>query len=441
MGNDDWSLAARIVALVFLLILSGLFSGTETALMSVNRYRLRHAARAGNRAAALTERLLARPDRLIGLILLGNNAVNFSASALVTLIAQDLGGSGGVAVGIAVFTLVVLIFSEVAPKTLAALHPERLALPAAFVYWPLLRISYPLVWLINLFANSLLRLLGVRTEGDGALQKFSREELRTVLAEASGMIPQRHQSMLLSILDLEQVTVDDIMVPRNEIVGIDLEDDWEIIREQLRAAHHTRFPVFEDSLDNMVGMLHIRRLLRASAQDTLSKELLREVLDEPYYVPEGTPLNRQLINFQNNRKRIGLVVDEYGDILGLVTLQDILEEIVGEFSTDSAPLPKYVHSADDGSYVVNCAINIRALNRNMRWQLPTDGPKTLNGLILETLETIPEPGAQLELAGYQIEIMQTSGSAVKTVRIRPPVLPMVDDGTTGNTPSPPSAPE
>jgi Mg2+/Co2+ transporter CorB len=427
LGNDDWSLVAAFAALVALVILSALFSGTETALMSVNRYRLRHAARGGNRAAELADKLLSRPDRLIGLILLGNNAVNFSASALVTLIAQELGGSGGVAIGIAAFTLVVLIFAEVAPKTLAALHPERLALPAAFVYYPLLRISYPLVWLINIVANSVLRLVGVNPGGESALQKFSSEELRTVLAEASGMIPKRHQSMLLSILDLEQVAVDDIMVPRNEIVGIDLTDDWEIIREQLRSAHHTRFPVFEDSVDNMVGMLHIRRLLRASAQSELNKERLREVVDEVYYVPEGTPLNRQLINFQNNRKRIGMVVDEYGDILGLVTLQDILEEIVGEFSADTTALPKYVHTAEDGSYVVNCAITIRALNRSMQWQLPTDGPRTLNGLILETLETIPAPGATLELAGYRMEIMQTSGSAVKTVRLHPPrgtALPM-----------------
>jgi Mg2+/Co2+ transporter CorB len=420
LGNEDWSLVAAIAALVVLVILSALFSGTETALMSVNRYRLRHAAMGGNRAARLVEKLLVRPDRLIGLILLGNNAVNFSASALVTLIAQALGGPSGVAIGIAVFTLVVLIFAEVAPKTLAALHPERLALPAAFVYYPLLKISYPLVWVINLVANSILRLVGVRADGDGALQAFSREELRTVLAEASGMIPQRHQSMLLSILDLEKITVDDIMVPRNEIVGIDLTDDWDAIREQIRSAHHTRFPVFEDSVDNIVGMLHVRRLLRASAHHDLSKQLLREVVDEVYFVPEGTPLHRQLINFQNNRKRIGMVVDEYGDILGLVTLQDILEEIVGEFSADTAALPKYVHAADDGSFVVNCSITVRALNRNMHWHLPTDGPKTLNGLILETMETIPKPGAKLALAGHDIEIMQTSGSAVKTVRLRPP---------------------
>lgn len=436
MGTETWSLAAAFAALVVLLILSALFSGTETALMSVNRYRLRHAARNGNKGAALAEKLLARPDRLIGLILLGNNAVNFSASALVTLIAQELGGSGGVAVGIAVFTLTVLIFAEVAPKTLAATDPERLALPAAFVYYPLLRISYPLVWLVNLFANSLLRLLGVRLDGDGALKKFSREELRTVLAEASGMIPQRHQSMLLGILDLEKMTVDDIMVPRNEIIGIDLTDDWDAIREQLRNAHHTRFPVYEDSIDNIVGMLHLRRLLRASATieaADLSKALVREVVDEVYYVPEGTPLNRQLINFQNNRKRIGLVVDEYGDILGLVTLQDILEEIVGEFSPDRSALPKYVHAAEDGSYVVNCAVTIRALNRNMHWHLPTEGPKTLNGLILETLETIPAPGTTMELVGYSLEIMQTSGSAVKTVRIRPP--------PPGAEPAPEASPE
>jgi len=410
-------LIATLVALVFL---SAFFAGTETALMSVNRYRLRHAARGGSRAARFAEKLLARPDRLIGMILLGNTAANICASAIATLIAVRLGGRAALTVALPLYTLIVLVFAEVAPKTLAALKPERIALPASFVYVPLLWICHPIIWVVNAVANGLLRLMGLHGASEGGLDPLSREELRTVLAEATGMIPKRHQQMLLGILDLERVTVDDIMVPRHAIVGIDLAETWSAIEAQLDSMQHTRVPVYEGNLDRMFGMVHLRKLVRIAARGELDKQALRDAAGEVYYVPEGTPLHKQLINFQTARERIGLVVDEYGDIQGLVTLEDILEEIVGEFTTDPATLHQYVAPDVNGSFVVNCAVNVRALNRTMRWKLPTDGPKTLNGLILEYLETIPEPGATLTIAGHSIEILQVSDNAVRTVRLRPP---------------------
>ena len=402
-----------------LLVLSACFSGTETALMSINRYRLRHRARQGQRSARLAEALLQRPDRLIGLILLGNNFVNIFASSLVTVIALRLGGEGAIAIGAGLLTLVILIFSEVAPKTLAALHPERVALPAALVYYPLLKITYPIVWMVNLMANGVLRLLGVRTElvqGHG----LSHEELRTVVSEAGAMIPKRHQRMLISVLELQDVTVDDIMVPRNEIDGLDLDDDWEDLIEQISESQHTRLPVYRGDLDNVVGILHLRSVMRELADDELSRDHLVAKALEPYFVPEGTPLHTQLVNFQRAKRRLALVVDEYGDIQGLLTLDDILEEIVGEFTTDPADIYRDVQQENDRTYMVSGTANVRELNRMMNWRLPTDGPKTLNGLILERLETIPEAGATLQLAGYLLEIVQTADNAVRSVRVVPP---------------------
>jgi Mg2+/Co2+ transporter CorB len=417
---DDQSIGLLIGGLIGLLCLSAFFAGSETALMSVNRYRLRHAARAGRRGARYAERLLARPDRLIGLILLGNTLANVAISTIAAVLVVRIGGERAALFAAPVVGLIVLVFAEVAPKTLAALKPEQVALPAAFVYVPLLWLCYPFVWMVNGIANGLLRLMRLHSDAEGGLDALSREELRTVLAEASGMIPKRHQQMLLGILDLERVTVDDIMVPRHAIVGIDLADDWSVIESQLDSMQHTRVPVYEGNIERMFGMLHLRKLVRIAARGELDKQALRDAAGEVYYVPEGTPLHKQLINFQTNRERIGLVVDEYGDILGLVTLEDILEEIVGEFTTDPAMLHQYVTPEPGGTYVINCGVNVRALNRTMRWKLPTDGPKTLNGLILEYLETIPRPGTTLAIAGHAIEILQVSDNAVKTARLRPP---------------------
>ncbi len=401
--------------LVGLILLSACFSGSETALMAVNRYRLRHRARQGHRAARLVLRLLDRPDRLIGLILLGNNFVNVLASMLATLIALDLWGQtalGFTAIGL---TVVILIFAEVAPKTLAATRPEVLAYPAAYVYTPLLKILYPLVWLINLLANGLLYLLGVRSRharGDA----LNSDELRSVVHEAGSLIPQPHQEMLVNILDLEKITVDDIMIPRNEIQGVDIEQSWEEVAGQLRDASNSRLPIYRESIDDVVGIVFLRDLIGRDLRSLGHQDLLA-IARDPYYVPEGTSLTRQMLNFQRHRRRIGLVVDEYGDILGLITLEDILEEIVGEFTTDRLPASRDIHPQSDGTWIVAGSTQLRELARYFGWQIDSGGPKTVNGLVLEHLEMIPEPGTTFLLANHPVEILQTRENAVRSVRI------------------------
>ena len=398
---DGIPLSALCGLLVILVGMSAFFSGSETGLMTLNRYRLKHRARQGERSARLAQALLDRPDRLIGLVLLGNVLANSLAASLALVIGYRMGGDAGAAVAPLVLTFLLLIFAEVTPKTLAALYPERVGLPAAYVYtllkWPL----FPVVWLVNLIGNGLLRLIGVTRE-DAAQHSLSAEELRSVVAEAGAMIPQRHQRMLLSILDLERATVEDIMVPRNEILGIDISEPWEQVLERIVGSSHTRLPVFEGSIDDLKGVVHLRKLVR-----------------DPYFIPEGTPLNQQLLNFQDQKRRIGFVVDEYGDIQGLVTLEDILEEEVGEFTSDPATRIKNVYLDADGSVLVHGSVTVRSLNRSLGWKLPTGGPKTLNGLVLEKLQELPKPGKRLEISNYQIEITDTRANAVKTARIRP----------------------
>ena len=414
--GDDVPLSALFGVLFILLALSAFFSGSETALMSLNRYRLRHRARQGHRGARLAEKLLARPDRLIGLILLGNNLVNFSAASLVALIALKIGGEPAVALGTLLLTLVVLVFSEAAPKTLAALHPERLAFPASLVYYPLLKLMYPIVWLINTVANGVLYLLGVRA-GSNELTALTREELRTIVFEAGSRISTRYRQMLLNILDLEQVTVDDVMIPHNEIIGIDLNDSPETIERIIAESRHTRLPVYRDTIDHVVGILHLRRLANLASYDLKSGDLGR-FLEEAYFVPEGTPLSTQLVQFQRRRERIAVVVDEYGDIQGIVTLEDILEEIVGEFTSDPVDHTEDVRQESANCFVVDASASIRELNRSQDWELPIDGPKTLNGLIIERLETIPEAGTALDLGGYPIEIIESDDKRILSVRVR-----------------------
>lgn len=414
--GDDIPLGALFSLLFVLLILSAFFSGSETALMSLNRYRLRHMARAGHRGAKRAEQLLQRPDRLIGLILLGNNAVNISASALVGVVSVQLGGELGFAIGTAALTLIVLVFAETAPKTLAALHPERVAYPSAFIYVPLLKILYPLVWLTNMMANGVLFLFGLRkSDSDG--YALSREELRTVVFEAGARISQRYRRMLINILDLEKVTVDDVMVPHNEIVGIDLDDNIDEISTVIRNSEHTRLPVYRDGIDNVVGVLHLRSLANIASENGYSKDDLESMLEEPYFVPEGTSLSTQLAQFQKSRQRFAVVVDEYGDIQGIVTLEDILEEIVGEFTTDPAADDLDIVKESERSFLVTGAANVRDLNRVMHWNLPTDGAKTLNGLIVEYLETIPEQGIGLKIKGFPIEIIEMRENRVQLARI------------------------
>jgi len=412
--GDDVPLAFLIGVLVTLLVLSAFFSGSETALMSLNRYQLRHKAREGHRGAIFAERLLKRPDRLLGLILFGNNLANVALVAIVTLIAASIGGIA-VVIAVPLLTIVVLIFAETAPKTLAALHPERIAFPAAFVYYPLQYVAYPFVWLINICSNAVLYLVGVRDSGDG-LQALTREELRTLVHEAGSRISNRYRDMLISILDLERVTVDDVMVPHNEIVGIDLDDGAEEAQHAISQSEHTRLPVFRDNIDNIIGILHLRRLANLATRK-IDEETLIKVLDEPYFVPEGTPLSTQLVQFQRRKLRIALVVDEYGDVQGIVTLEDILEEIVGEFTTDPADDDEDVIREGANTWLVDGSANIRELNRSQDWELPTDGPKTINGLILELLETIPEPRTCLKVSGYPIEIIETDDTKIRTVRV------------------------
>lgn len=415
---SDLSILSLVLALVGLLFASAFFSGSETGMMALNRYRLRHMADGGHRGARRVQDLLDRPDRLIGIILLGNNFVNILASSLATLLALRLMGEAGIAVASLLLTVMILIFSEVTPKTLAALHPERIAYPASWVLKPLLRLLHPVVWAINLVSNGLLRLLGVSADSIDA-QTLTQEELRTVVKEAGAMIPNRHKRMLVSILDLEKVTVDDIMVPRTEIVGIDLDDPDAVVQDLITGSQHTRLPLFRGDINEVVGIIHLRRTLRLLKSDSFSKEDLLVLAQEPYFVPSGTPLHTQLINFQRRRRRIGLVVDEYGDIQGLVTLEDILEEIVGEFTTDPADRIPDVVAEEAGTFLVDGGAFVRDLNRSMHWDLPTDGPKTLNGLVLEHMESIPEPGTSMRVAGYPIEIVATKDNVVRLVRINP----------------------
>jgi len=416
---DDVPLSVLFLVLAVLIVLSAFFSGSETGLMVLNRYRMRHRAREGHAGAKRARRLLQRPDRLIGLILIGNNFVNILASAIATVIALRLFGQIGIAIATGTLTLVILIFAEVTPKTLAALHPERIAYPAAWVYTPLLKLLYPLVWVVNWMSNNLLRLFGIDTNAHGE-QPLTGEELRTLVLEAGGgPLPKRYRRMLLSVLELERVTVEDIMVPRNEVTGIDLDDDWDDILQQLAGSQYARLPVFRENLDHVTGYVHLRKMPRLLLQESFTREDLEGAIREPYFIPAGTPLNKQLINFQRTKRRFGLVVNEYGDILGLVTMEDLLEEIVGEFTTDPSDTIKDVFPQEDGSFLVDGSATIRELNRSMDWQFPTDGPKTLNGLIIDYLESIPEPGTSVLLAGYPVEVIQTKGNAVKMARVYP----------------------
>ncbi|MCC7411239.1 MAG: HlyC/CorC family transporter [Gammaproteobacteria bacterium] len=425
---DDIPLGVLFASLVGCLVLSAFFSGSETGMMALNRYRLRNLVDKKHRAAMRAYALLERPDRLVGLILLGNNLVNIIATSTSTIIGVRLLGEAGLAVQAVVLTITLLIFSEVLPKTLAALHPERVAFPATLVLTPLLRLCYPFVWFVNLIANGVLRVIGVRTEDAGEMA-LSREELRTVVKEAGAMIPRKHQQMLFAILDLERITVEDIMVPRHDVTGINLETSLADIEDSLVACRHTRVPAYRSTIDNVVGILHVRNALRLLKAEEFTVADVERILSEPYYVPSGTPLHTQLINFQRQRRRMGLVVNEYGDIVGLVTLEDLLEEIVGEFTTDTYMFSRDIQPQADGSYLVDGGASIRELNRQTHWNLPTDGPKTLNGLIIEALEDIPEAGTSVRIGVCIVEIVQTTGQAVKTARVKAAEEPRAAGGS------------
>lgn len=408
-----------IIILVLLIIISAYFSSSETAMMTLNRYRLRHMVRNKHKSAMRVEKLLNTPDKLIGLVLIGNNLVNILASALATILGQRLFGDTGIAIATGSLTFAILVFAEVMPKTLALLYPEKIAFPSSFLLQPLQFMLSPLVWLINGISNSILRIFGVSMT-PATNNALSRDELHSAVKEASSMIPVHHQQMLLSILELEKITVDEIMIPRNEIIAIDINKDWESILKQLRHRTHTLTLLYRKTIDDAIGFVHARdSFLNLLKQDFTKTELLRSVRSI-YFIPEGTPLNTQLIKFQQNKERVGLVIDEYGDIQGLVTLADILEEIVGDFTTtNEPPASEEIHKQVDNSYIIEGSLGIRDINKEMNWSLPTDGPRTLNGLILEHLEEIPDANISTRIFGYPMEILEVENNMVKLVKIFP----------------------
>ena len=406
--------------LVLLLVLSAFFSSAEISVISLNRYRLRHLADSGHRGATILMKLLERPDRLLGIILLGNNLVNNMAAAVTTIIALQLFGETSIAMATILLTIIVLIFAEVGPKTIAALRPEAIAFPAAYILKPLLLLLYPVVALINSVANTMLRLFGISL--DRRSHQLGIEELKAAVTEAGGIIPESHQAMLLSILDLEKTTVEDVMIPRGQIVGLDLDEDWDDIVEQISSSRYTRLPVYRGNLDNVVGTLHLRKALNLIGMNNLTPESLANIMVDPYFIPKGTSLNTQLLNFRKMHRRRGLVVDEYGDILGLVTLEEILEEIVGEFTGRTRRESSDVYPQEDGSFLVKGTASVRAINKRMGWDLPIGDSRTLNGMITEYLEDLPKPGTSMMLNGYTVEIVRTRGTAVEVARLSLPTI-------------------
>jgi len=411
---NDIPLGILLGVLAFLLVLSAFFSGSETALMTLNRYRLQHLVKQKHRGAIKVQHLLKRPDRLMGLILLGNNFANILASSIATLIAIRMGGDEAIAPTIAILTIMVLIFSEITPKTLAAIRPEMLAFISAWIYIPLLKIFYPLVWVVNAISNLLLRMVGLNPK-KSKKNHLDKHELKSIVSDADMLLPARYQNMLISILDLESASVEDIMTQRKEIIGIDLEDSIEDIVEQLSTSQHTRLPVYKKHIDRVIGFLHIRSVLSKITHADFDKQVITNNLIKPFFIPASTSIHKQMQIFKTEKLRMGLVVDEYGDVQGLITLDDLLQEIVGELIMEEPD----IKLQKDGGYIVDASVTVRELNRVTHWSLPTEGPKTLNGLIIEYMETIPEPGTSIKLHGHILEIIQRDENTVKFVRFYP----------------------
>lgn len=418
---DDISLTSLLILLAVFIVLSAFFSISETSMMAINRYRLKHLAQTGHRGAYLTNQLLQKVDKLLSVILLGSSLVNAAAASLVTVIAIRLFGNHewAITMGALVLTFLLLVFSEITPKIIGASYPEKIAFPTSFALSPLLKLAKPVIWFVNLFVQSLLWMLRIKTLSSGASHKFSMEELRMLVLEESHFIPKGHQSILLNIFDLEAITVDDIMIPRNQIEAIDISSPPETMREQLSTAYHARILAYRENLDNVVGILDVRKALASLEGEEINAQNLAHILREPYFIPEGTPVFSQLQHFKENRRRIGLVVDEYGELKGLAALEDIIEEILGEFNANSPMQTGMYQKFGDGSFLVEGSSLLRELNRKLDLTLPLDGPKTLNGLILEYFEDIPESGTSLKIADYPMEIVQTQGRFVKMARIFP----------------------
>ena len=422
--TDDIPLGWLAGALATLLAASGFFAMSETCLMAVNRYRLKHLIREGSRGARLAGDLLNRVDELLSFILAGNTVINAATTILVAEIARRLLGHGDyvLAISTAAASFFILVFAEIIPKVIGAAYSERIALGASYVLTPLINVTRPIMWIVNVFVRALLKLLRIKQVGEGA-DPLSMEELRTLVLEGGKFIPKKHRTIFLNLFELEDMTVDDTMTPRGQIEYVDLEDDLEEVRNKLATAHHTRLVVCEGGLDNVVGVLHVRKVLNATRREQIDLEGLRQIMREPYFVPEGTPLLDQLTNFQENQRHLGLVVDEYGEILGIVTMKDILEEIVGEFTSQAIGSAALFHKEADGSVIADGFCSLRVLNRKAGFDFPLEGPKTINGLLLEQLEDIPDPGTTVEVAGHVVEIMQVQNRMVKVVRILPAAQP------------------
>lgn len=418
---DDIPLSVQITALICLLAGSAFFSLSETAMMASNRFRLRHLAQSGHHGAQKALALLDHTDKMLGVILLGNNLINSAAATLVSVIAIELFGDEKWALGAGTLavTFAILVFSEITPKIIGASHADRLAIVLGHLLTPLLRLFYPVVWFINIFASALLRLLRLSPSPSSQKVQFSLEELHSLVLESSHIIPQKHRTILSSLFDLNSITVEDLMTPRGSIEILDLDQPWSEVQNQLATSHHSRLPVCRESLDRLIGVLPIRRLL-SNLGENFDESTLLEQLQSPYYIPSGTPVFSQLAFFQENRQRIGFVVDEYGEILGLLTMEDIIEEFVGDFTTSLPGLGHELAWDESGSAIVEGSRPLRDINRMLNLDLPLDGPKTLNGLILEHFQDIPEAGISIRLAGAPVEILQTKDRSVVTVRIFKP---------------------
>lgn len=418
MAEEEPSLIVLLISFLLLILASAYFSSSETGMMSLNRYRLKHLRRNNHPGATRASKLLESPDKLIGIILIGNNFVNFLAASIASSIAIVVLGDPAPFTTAIVLTLVVLVFAEVTPKTVAALYPETIAYPSSIVLLMLLKLLYPVVWVVNIASNGLVRLLGFKSVQDDTDQQLTSDELRSVVYESSGRIPRRRHGMLLNILDLEKVRVDEIMVPKNEIIGVDIDDDLKDILDQISSAHHTRIPVYKQNIDNLLGILHMRSTGKFLKMETLNKAAILQETTEVYYIPEITPLHTQLFNFQKKKLRMAVVVDEFGAIKGMVTLEDILEEIVGEFTTDLTTNSKDIHAQDDGSFLIEGSATIRDINRTLSWDLEAGGTITLNGLLMEILQSIPDSLVGIRLDGYYAEIVQLKDNVIRTVRMR-----------------------
>ena len=430
MAADEASLGIQIISFLALIVASAYFSSSETSMMSLNKYRMNHLRRGHHAGATRASKLLEKPDKLIGVILIGNNFVNFLAASIASSITILILGEPAPFTTAIVLTLVVLIFAEVTPKTIAALYPERIAYPSSIVLGVLLKVLYPIVWVVNFVSNMLVRTLGFHPQADSSDQQLNQEELRTVVHESESRLPKKRQGMLLNILDLEKVQVDQIMVPRNEVTGLDIEDAMEDILEQIASAQHTRLPVYRKDIDKIVGVLHMRSAGRLIKTENLNKAAIIQETTEPYFIPDSTPLHTQLFNFQSKKLRLAVVVDEFGAVKGIVTLEDILEEIVGEFTTDLADSNRDIFAQEDGSYLIDGGTSIRDINRTLSWELDSESANTLNGVLMEVLQSIPDASVGVKLDGYHAEILQVKDNVIRTVKMREvtpqEILPFTD---------------